>query len=94
MTASASCRCGKRLFEEMNEGTCLWCGYGDINLATLPPRVAGRERRRRLPWNLGALQREGRVADPRCDNVVARRPRALPSAPPDFDDLAELMEAA
>jgi hypothetical protein len=60
------CRCGKQLLAAVNEGTCLWCGYGDI-VVVAPARRAPEPR---LPWNLGELAREGRRPDPRCGNVV------------------------
>ena len=62
------CKCGKRLLEDFNEGTCLSCGYGDVQIA---PVGLGRCRRlRRLPQDLGAILREGRRPDPHLDNVV------------------------
>lgn len=48
------CRCGKHLFEHVNEGTCWWCGHGDVRTPATPRSLA------RLPRDLGALQREGR----------------------------------
>lgn len=60
------CRCGKLLrFDD--SGTCLWCGHGDIVIRALDLR---RPRLRRLPRDLGTIQREGRRPDPHLDNVV------------------------
>lgn len=61
-----SCRCGKRMLQRANEGTCLWCGHGDVEI----PVKSELRKRRRLPVDLGALAREGRRADPRLDNVI------------------------
>lgn len=63
------CRCGKRLLEDQNLGTCVWCGYGDVQL---PPAKNGhRPRLRALPRDLGSLQREGRRPLEICENVVS-----------------------
>jgi DNA-binding CsgD family transcriptional regulator len=58
------CTCGKRMVFEPH--VCLWCGRGQYKLDVIRevPRL------RRLPWDLGALQREGRRPDPHLDNVV------------------------
>lgn len=28
ITSANGCKCGKRMLEVVNEGTCLWCGHG------------------------------------------------------------------
>jgi hypothetical protein len=54
------------MLQAANEGTCLWCGYGEIVVIVPRARRGGV----RLPWNLGELAREGRRPDPRCENVA------------------------
>lgn len=73
--APSECICGKHLFVAVNDGTCWWCGYGDVKVRK---RDHGRARTPRLPRDLGALQREGRRPDPYADNVV--RLDRLPNA--------------
>ena len=66
MARAGGCKCGKRMLMAANEGSCLWCGHGDV----VVPVVARTPRARRLPFDLGALQREGRHPDLGLDNVV------------------------
>lgn len=68
-----TCRCHKHMLEAANEGTCLWCGHGDVHEAAAQAST----RRRRLPRDLGALAREGRRPDPRLDNVVPSTPTGV-----------------
>jgi hypothetical protein len=61
------CRCGKHLFEQENEGTCMWCGHG---LPIVRKRVSLYRGLLRLPRDLGAILREGRRLNPgRFENV-------------------------
>lgn len=53
------------MLQAANEGTCVWCGYGNITIKVVPPSTCVR-----LPRDLGELQREGRRPDPQCENVV------------------------
>lgn len=59
------CICGKRMVFA-GEGTCLWCGRGPCAMLA----VRRMPRLRRLPWDLGAIQREGKRPDPHLENVV------------------------
>lgn len=61
------CRCGKRMLMAANEGTCVWCGYGDVEIVLARAQPMPEPR---LPRDLGGLVREGRRADLRCENVV------------------------
>jgi hypothetical protein len=88
------CICGKAHEGRMlvADGTCLWCGRGTCRT---PPRAGRSPRLRRLPRDLGALQREGRRPDPHLDNVVRldrlREAWKMPPAPAFTDaDLALL----
>jgi hypothetical protein len=66
---ASGCVCGRRFLQEANEGTCLICGHGDVDVA--PCLDISRARLRRLPRNLGAILREGRrLAPGRFENVA------------------------
>jgi DNA-binding CsgD family transcriptional regulator len=63
---AAGCRCTRPLVFADDPEHCCRCGHGPC-APLLAVRVT---RRRRLPWDLGALQREGRRPDPHLENVV------------------------
>jgi hypothetical protein len=66
MLSPSHCRCVDPLVFADDPQHCFRCGKGPC---AMPP--GGRAiRLRRLPWDLGALQREGRRPDPHLDNVV------------------------
>jgi hypothetical protein len=52
----SGCLCGKRMFQLVNEGTCCWCGHGEIRSA----KVVELRQFRRVSRDLGSLNREGR----------------------------------
>lgn len=60
------CQCGHPLYLKDDPEHCLRCGHGPCVL----PRLPTHNRRRTLPRDLGAFQREGRRPDPNLDNVV------------------------
>jgi hypothetical protein len=53
---ASGCLCGRRLLQEANDGTCLVCGHGDVHVV--------QRGLRRLPRDLGAIQRSGRPVPP------------------------------
>lgn len=66
------CICGRRLLQDINEGTCLLCGHGPCHPAT---RVTF-GKLARLPRDLGQFLREGRRLDPgHFENVSYRNRR-------------------
>lgn len=99
------CKCGKARERRMlvADGICLWCGRG---VCSTPPSPDRRARLRRLPRDLGALQREGRRPDPCLENVVRLDqlrdrwmvPRPVPARPLELtlagDDWLQLEQAA
>lgn len=74
---SRGCRCGKHLFEQINEGTCAWCGHGDCQPARTP--VTARPFAR-LPRDLGSIAREGRRIPPVFENLRVRAYRRTVAA--------------
>lgn len=78
MRYATNCRCHDPLVFDDEPEHCFRCGRGPFQMA-----ASGRaRRRRRLPWDLGALHREGRRPDPHLENVVRLdRLRDQPRAP-------------
>jgi hypothetical protein len=70
------CRCSRPLMFSDDPEHCIRCGRGPC-VVLFPARAA---RRRRLPMDLGTLQREGRRPDPHLENVV-RLDRLRPRRP-------------
>lgn len=66
------CICTKRMLENANEGTCLWCGHGDAHSI----HTITEARLARLPRDLGAHQREGRRFPDRTFENIQRLPLA------------------
>lgn len=61
------CKCGKHMLKHVNEGVCLWCGYGVVRPR---PAVSLYRGLLHLPRDLGAILREGRRLSPhRFENV-------------------------
>jgi hypothetical protein len=60
------CKCGRMLASSDDPMHCFWCGHGPCVL----PAYGRAIRMRRLPRDLGAIQREGKRPDPLLENVV------------------------
>jgi hypothetical protein len=85
MRAGGSCKCGKARQGRalVSDGICHWCGRG---VPVAPPFRGRTPRLRRLPRDLGQLQREGRHPDLNLENVVRldrlRRHWSIPRVEP------------